>query len=73
MEFVECEVWVKANESGEYEFAKNEDDVHEFFSDNCDVDQPVRLVKVTVRVPKPKAAEVVVTVGEEPGDVHAIV
>lgn len=71
MEFVECEVWLVVNSAGEYDVAKSADDVHSLFSDNCDADQPTRTVKVTVRVPKPKAAEVVVTVGEEPGDVTA--
>lgn len=73
MEYVECEVWVKVNENKEYEVAKSADDVHEFFADNGFDGGVSRTVKATVCVPRPKAAEVTVTVGEEPGDVTATV
>ncbi len=66
MEFVECEVWILVDSDGGYTLAH---EVGELESDGIGLVS--RTVKVTVRVPKPKAAEVTVTVGEEPGDVTA--
>jgi len=57
---VEVEVWVMIDQGGEYEVAKEADELQ------APAGMASRLVKVTVSVPTPKAVELVATVADEP-------
>jgi len=58
-EYVECEIWVQVDAEGEWSTATDPSDLDA-------VSGPSRTVKVTVKVPKPKAVELVAVVADEP-------
>ena len=59
VEMIEVELWVLVDEDGEYEVSKDADDLQ------AGAGLASRMVKVTVRVPTPKAVELVAMVGAE--------
>ncbi|AWM40285.1 hypothetical protein GobsT_12510 [Gemmata obscuriglobus] len=59
-ELVEVQVWVLVGEAGDYEVAKAADELQ------AAAGEATRLVKLVVKVPKPKAVELVATIADEP-------
>ncbi|VTR92173.1 unnamed protein product [Gemmata massiliana] len=59
-ELIEVEVWVMVDENGDYEVSKDVDDLQP------ESGLASRMVKVTIKVPTPKAVELVATVAAEP-------
>jgi hypothetical protein len=68
MDYVEAEVWVCVDANDSYTVASDPDSL-----DAPDAGVPSRVVKITVKVPRPKAAALVAVVAEEPtgGEVTA--
>jgi hypothetical protein len=64
MELIDVEVWVMVDEDGDYEIAKDKDEL------TGPTGLATRLVKVMVKVPKPQPVEVEAEVSEEPGKVE---
>lgn len=58
-EYVTVEVWVKLNEAGDYDCGCDPEQAGERFEDSIghEQDQGYRMVKLTVKVPLPKAIE----------------
>lgn len=65
-EMLEVEVWVKVNESGEYDVGHDEDTACERFLENeFHEGESVRLVKLLVKVPKPRPLTVKVELPDD--------
>lgn len=62
VEFVTVEVWVLVDDGGDYEVGTSDEDVCERFGSNIGSSNPNRMVRLTVKVPKPKTVQVHVTV-----------
>lgn len=66
---VECELFLIVNASGEYIAHEEENDLMERWVDEANGFQggeAQRVVRIVVKVPRPKPVEVVVTVAPEP-------
>ena len=58
-DYIEVEVYVAVDSEGEYGVGDDADEVA------CDLGAVHRIVKVTVRVPRPSMTEATVTVGDD--------
>lgn len=69
-EMIEIEVWVKVNESGEYDVGYDEESACDRYTDNgLDEESSTRLVRMLVKVPKPRPLTVSVTLpDDQPAD-----
>lgn len=68
---MEIEVLVKVDADGQYEIGVDADDLAKRWEETVGelaADVPTRVVRVTVRVPLPKAVEVRVEIPDEPQD-----
>lgn len=66
---VECELFLIVNASGEYIAHEEENDLMERWVDEANGFQcaePQRVVRIVVKVPRPKPVNAVVTVAPEP-------
>jgi hypothetical protein len=69
METVQVEVWVLIDADGEYVACEDGDTIHERYDEVIAGDRdttPMRRIKVTLTVPKPRTVELVGTVQAEP-------
>lgn len=68
MQYVECEVWVKVSEDGQWDVGPDAETCASNYRSSVDEDGTLacRMVKLTVRVPVPKPIEATVTCPEEP-------
>lgn len=64
-EMLEVEVWVKVNESGEYDVGHDEDTANDRFRENVDSVTACRLVRMVVKVPKPRPLTVKVELPDD--------
>jgi hypothetical protein len=64
--FIEVEVWVKVNESGEYDVGHDADTACERFTENeFNEGESARLVKLVVKVPVPRPLTVKVELPDD--------
>jgi hypothetical protein len=72
-DLVECEVWVMVDADGDYAVGSTNEETEERFDDEVGGTAPRRLVKITMRLPRPRAIELVVQVPDEHQGGEAIV
>lgn len=69
VEFVEVEVWVKVSAAGDYAVGCDEDATNEAYENDIgDSPANVRMICMTVKVPKPQPRKVNVTLPAEEED-----
>lgn len=67
VETVDVEVWVMIGEDGQYTAHTDESALRERFDEECpDAGLVTRVVRITVKVPKPKPVELEATIAAEP-------
>ncbi len=73
VEMAEAEVWVLVDENGDIVASHDGDQLSEIYDNEIGQDSDVarRIVKIKIRVPKPRAVEATVTVPPEPEGVAA--
>lgn len=63
---VDAEVWVMVGEDGQYSVHHDPDGLRARFDQECDgAGLVTRVVKLTVKVPRPKPVELVAVIAEE--------
>lgn len=69
MDYVECEIWVCVDEADNYTVATEPEGLEQPDAGVCS-----RIVKLTVKVPRPKPVELLAVVADEPttGEVTAV-